>query len=55
MVDINGEKVHKALNIYAEASRNVSVLAGNKLEAADASYKNLIWENQGKNAKLIQW
>ena len=46
MITINGEKVHSVENKDARSFKNVKVFAGdNFYTPADASYKNLVWEN----------
>ena len=45
-VTINGREVHSVENTNPKTFTNVRVFAGDKFKpAADASYRNLLWEN----------
>ena len=44
-VTIDGRVVHSNENTNPKTFTNITVLAGDKKPAADASYRNLLWEN----------
>ena len=48
-ININGEEIKNVENTNPQSFQNVKVFAGDKFKpACDASYKNLIWKNDGK-------
>ena len=53
-INLNGAEVHSVVNSDARVFKDVKLFAGdNFFPPADASYKNLIWENLGK--KRVRW
>ena len=53
-INLNGAEVHSVVNSDAREFKDVKLFAGdNFFPPADASYKNLIWENLGK--KSVRW
>ena len=48
-IKINGEEIKNVENSNPQSFKDVRVFAGDKFHRArDASYKNLIWKNDGK-------
>ena len=53
-INLNGAEVHSVINSDARVFKDVKLFAGdNFYPPADASYKKLIWENQG--TKSVGW
>ena len=55
-VKINGDEAKNVVNSRVELLEDVKVFAGDKFHpAADATYKNLIWESKGNRKTFLSF